>query len=151
MLLASGHGAVLAAESGVRDGEFVVAIDVHAAPRGEGAETKIMMASLVDREWLAPTRTETVHELDRGTGHVRAFEREYYGAIVLVERPVATDNAAASALLREAYLERGWTSEDEQLARRIAFAGLALQMTQLLDRATAGRTMLANAPARLRR
>ncbi len=144
LLLASGHGAVLSPQSGVRDGEFVVAIDVQAARRGEGAEAAIRMASIVDRDWLTPLRTATVHEFDRGAGKIRAFTREYYGAIVLAERPVAADPEAAAALLRDAYLERGWTDADEQLARRLRFAGVPLDMPELLARATAGRIAIAD-------
>ena len=153
VLLASGHGAVLSAGSAVRDGEFIVAIDVRAV-RGEGAlgrrshggggEATIRMASLVEREWLVPSRTETTHELDRDAGRVRAFKRDYYGAIVLAERQVAPDLEDATVLLRDAYVERGWTAADEQLARRLRFAGLPLDLEALLARATAGRTVLAD-------
>jgi ATP-dependent helicase HrpB len=171
VLLASGHGAVLSAESGVREGEFVVAIDVQAAVRGEGApgrrgsgeggpgrrslgesvEARIRMASIVEREWLVPSRTETTHEFDRDAGRVRAFRRDYYGAIVLAEHPVTPDPEPAAVLLRDAYVDRGWTGADEQLARRLRFAGLPLQMAELLVRATAGRTDLAQVdpPAQL--
>jgi ATP-dependent helicase HrpB len=154
VLLASGHGAALSAESGVREGDFVAAIDVQAAPRGEGApgrhslggggEARIRMASIVDREWLLPSRTETAHELDREAGRARAFRRDYYGAIVLNEHPVTPDPEAAAILLRDAYVERGWTGADEQLMRRLRFAGLPLEMAELLARATAGRTDLAH-------
>ena len=142
VLLASGHGAVLSAESGVRDGEFVVAVDVQAARRGEGAEARIRLASVVDREWLVPTRTETSHELDRGAGRVRAIRRDYYGALVLSERPVEPVPEAAAALLREAYVERGLSEADEQLSRRLRFAGLLLDVQDLIARAAAGRTEL---------
>jgi ATP-dependent helicase HrpB len=150
VLLASGHGAVLSAESGVGEGEFVVAIDVQAAVRGEGAsgrggaEARIRMASLVEREWLLPSRSETTHEFDRDAGRVRAFKRDYYGAIVLAEHPVTPEPEPAALLLGEAYVERGWTGADEQLARRLRFAGLALQIAELLARATAGQTELAH-------
>jgi ATP-dependent helicase HrpB len=143
VLLASGHGAVLSAESSVRDGLFVLAIDVQAAHRGEGAEAKIRMASIVEREWLVASRTVTTHEFDRDGGRVRAFRRDYYGEIVLAEHQVPPDPAAAAALLRDAYLERGWTAMDEQLGRRIRFAGLALDMEELLARATVDETALA--------
>ncbi len=142
ILLSSGHGAVLAAESGVRDGEFLVAIDVQAGRRGEGAEAKIRMASLVEREWLVPSHTERVHEFDRESGRVRAFRREYYGALVLAEHAVAFDPAAAAALVREAYAARGWSDADDQLARRLRFASMALEMPALLERATAGQNRL---------
>jgi ATP-dependent helicase HrpB len=51
-LLASGHGAVLGRESGVRDAEFLVAVDVQAGRRGEIGEATIRMASAIDPEWL---------------------------------------------------------------------------------------------------
>src|SRR5205085_3825225 len=51
-VLASGHGAVLARESGVRDAEFIVAVDVQAGRRGEAAEATIRIASAVRSEWL---------------------------------------------------------------------------------------------------
>ncbi len=143
VLLASGHGAVLSAGSGVREGEFLVAIDVQAAHRGEGAEAKIRMANIVEREWLVPSRTATTHEFDRDAARVRAFRRDYYGAIVLAEHQVAPDPEAAAALLRDAYVELGWSDAGEQLARRIRFADMALEMTELLTRATAGQTDLA--------
>ena len=139
VLLASGHGAVLSPESGVRDGEFVVAIDVHAGRRGDvapgrrspggGGEAKIRMASIVDREWLAPSRAVTTHEFDRDGGRVRAFRRDYYGAIVLAEQQVPPDSETAAALLRDAYVEREWRDADEQLARRLRFADVPLDMT----------------------
>jgi ATP-dependent helicase HrpB len=143
VLLASGHGAVVSPESGVRDGEFVVAIDAKASRRGETAEAKIRMASVVEREWLVPSRTGTTHEFDRHAGRVRAVRRDYYGAIVLAEHQVLPDPGTAAALLRDAYIDRGWTAADEQLARRIRFAGLPLEMTELLTRAAAGQTELA--------
>jgi len=143
VLLASGHGAMLSSESGVRDGEFVVAIDVQAGRRGEVAEAKIRIASRVEREWLTPSRTAMAHELDRDAGRVRAFQRDYYGAIVLAERQVPPDPGTAAGLLRDAYIERGWTGTDEQLSRRLRFAGLPLALTELLTRAIADRTELA--------
>ena len=54
-LLASGHGAYVGPESGVRDGEFLVAIDVTASQTAETSEARIRMAAMVDREWLEPT------------------------------------------------------------------------------------------------
>jgi ATP-dependent helicase HrpB len=143
VLLASGHGAVVSPESGVRDGEFVVAIDVHAGRRGDVAEAKIRMASIVDREWLAPSRAVTTHEFDRDPGRVRAFRRDYYGAIVLAEQQIAPEPETAAALLRDAYVERGWRHADEQLVRRLRFADVPLDMAELLARATAGQTELA--------
>jgi ATP-dependent helicase HrpB len=141
-LLASGHGAVVAPESGVVEGEFLVALDVQAGRRGDTAEARIRMASVVEKAWLTPTRASTDHEFDSGSGKVRAVAREYYGAIVLTERPATPDAEAAAALLRDASLERGPTEEDEQLVRRLAFAGLEIGFATLVARAVQGHTAL---------
>jgi ATP-dependent helicase HrpB len=136
-LLASGHGAVLGRESGVRDAEFVVAVDVQAGRRGENAEATIRIASAVERDWLETTR-EVVHEFDASAGRVRAIERECCGAIVVGERPVAVDPVRAARLIAEAYRERGWREQDAQLLRRLRFAELDVDQDELLDRAAAG-------------
>ena len=104
MLLASGHGAVVGPESGVRDGEFLVALDVMAGRPGEVAEARIRMASTVDRSWLTPTHTRVDHVFDRDAGVVRAMSRDYYDALVLVERPAPADPDEVERLLVDAYL-----------------------------------------------
>ena len=142
VLLSSGHGAVIGAESGVREGEFVAAVDVQASPPGAGTEARVRIASAIDREWLVPTRSETVHEFDDEAGRVRAFRREFYGAIVLSEHHVQPDATTAAALLTEACISRGWTTADEQLIRRIRFADVPLDPRALLERATRGRIAL---------
>lgn len=63
---------------------------------------------------------------------------------MLAEPQLRPDPEAAAAVLRDAYVERGWTDADEQLARRFRFAGLPLDITTLLARATEGRTDLAH-------
>ena len=68
VLLSSGHGAVVGPESGVRDGEFLVALDVMAGRPGEGTEARIRMASTVDRSWLTPTHTRVDHAFDTDAG-----------------------------------------------------------------------------------
>ncbi len=135
VLLASGHGATLGPESGVRDGEFLLAIDVTAGRRGEGSEARIRIASLLDREWLTPTRSAIVHTLDANTGAVRALSRDYYGEIVLAERVVAPDPAAALDLIVAAYLAAPINVEDEQIVRRLSFAGMTLDVRVLAERA----------------
>src|SRR6185436_960606 len=115
VVLATGAGAAIAPESGVHDGEFLIAIDVH-APRparpegralqsarphraGHGLQTVptvpndavIRIASLVNREWLAPTMTEVVHRFDKETGTVKARRVDRYDALVLAEHPTAAD------------------------------------------------------------
>jgi ATP-dependent helicase HrpB len=123
-LLSSGHGAVLGEESGVRDAEFVIAIDVVAGRSGEVSEARIRMASAIERAWLTPTRITDEHWIDEQTGTVRAAEREYYGAILLTERPAAPDPAERARLLAEAYLARALPDVARQLLERLRFAGL---------------------------
>lgn len=139
VLLATGAGAVLAPESGVRDGEFLVALDVRASssvaatgradrtPRDR--EAQIRLASAVEREWLQPTTSEVVHELDPTTGVVKATVMERYFALVLKERPTTPDPDAAAALLFDAWVERGPRAADQQLLRRLSFAGRSVDVT----------------------
>ncbi len=148
VLLASGHGAAMGQESGVRDGEFLVALDVTAGKRGEGSEARICMASLVDREWLTPTGSGLEHYLDEASGVVRAVSRDYYGALVLTERPLAPDPSEAARLLSEAFAARDLPDADQQLIRRLRFAGLEADVRQLAARAAAGCRALAEVDLR---
>ena len=143
VLLASGHGAVVGPESGVREGEYLVALDVQAGRRGEGSEARIRLASAVDREWLEPTTSRVEHELDAASGRVRGFSRDYYDALLLRERPIAPAPAAAAALLAAAYLARGLSPADEQLIRRLRFAGLRVDTPRLVADAAQGCRSLA--------
>jgi ATP-dependent helicase HrpB len=124
LLLASGTGAELARESGVREGEFLVALDV--------SGDLVRMASYVDREWIAPTHRETVHELVNGK--VRATVRVWHGALLLREIAAKADPIEAEKLLaREAKL-------DPLLERRLAFAGIELDRETLFAHAVSGKT-----------
>jgi len=138
VLLASGHGASIGPESGVRDAEFLLALDVTAGRRGDLSEAQIRMASAIDRAWLSPTHTRVEHTIDPG-GVVRAVSRDYYDAIPLVERPVAADPDETARMLVAAFLDRPLGDEDEQIARRIRFAGLDLDVRTLAGRAAQGR------------
>src|SRR5439155_2349790 len=125
--LASGAGASIAPESGVREGEFLVALDVHAAvaggPAGYGdpkrvalqqadkrvarREARIFLASRVEREWLTPNASELVHRFDSSSGTTKASVVDRYDALVLAERPVKADPDVAAQLLARAWLECG--------------------------------------------
>jgi ATP-dependent helicase HrpB len=143
LLLASGHGAFQARESGVRSAEFLVALDVAAAPPGPGgaSEAIVRLASAVDREWLAATRREVVHELD-ADGQVRAFEREWYDALPLADRPRAPNPEAAAHLVSEALLARGFGEDGEALLLRVRFAGLDVDRAALARAASFGATRI---------
>ena len=164
--LASGAGATIAPESGVRDGEFLVALDVHtsaarhgAAPRvGRGrtpgsapahvprgpspvetsADARIRIASLVEREWLQPTASELVHRFDKESGRVRAAVVDRYDALVLAERPAPVDPGIAAQLLADAWLARGPREGDVRLLRRLRFAGQKVIVDTLVRTAAYG-------------
>jgi ATP-dependent helicase HrpB len=135
--LAGGAGGVVAPESGVRGGEFVLAIDVHASTRPNDPDSRIRLASIVEREWLEPTATEVIHRLDPD-GAVRAFEIDRYDALVLSKRPRQVDPEIAAGILTAAYLERPMPEEHARLVRRLAFAGLDLQLEPLVSAAASG-------------
>ena len=132
--LASGAGGLIVAESGVREGEFLVAIDVQAARRDahDGADHRVRMASRVEREWLEPNATEVVHRFDAATGMVRAVAVERYDALTLTERPVAPEPELAARLLADAWLARGAREDDVQLLRRLQFAGHTIDVDKTI-------------------
>jgi ATP-dependent helicase HrpB len=126
-LLASGTGARLSRDSGVHAAEFIVAVDVSAAPPRAGApaaDALIRLATGIEREWLRATAVETRHELDPATGVVRAERVEMYDAIALARHPAPCDPDAAGTLVIAEYLRRGPGDDDRLLLRRLAFAGL---------------------------
>ena len=138
--LATGTGAVLAPESGVRDGDFLVAVDV----RAQAGEARIRMASRIERDWLQPNAIEIVHSFDAGAGAVRALEVERYDALTIRERPVAPDPDEAARLLADAWLSRTRAEDDEQLLRRVRFAGHEIDIASAVRVAARGRRLLAD-------
>jgi ATP-dependent helicase HrpB len=141
--LSSGAGAVIASESGVRAGEFLVAIDVQASNRPADPESRIRIASLIDRDWLRPTSRERVHALD-DAGTVRAVEVERYDALVLLERPAAVDEDTAARLLADAWRSRPPSADDERLIRRMQFAHTAFDIDGMIADAARGTRSLAD-------
>ncbi len=143
LLLASGYGAVLARESGVREGEYLLALEVAGGrQRGPASEALVRVASRVEREWLEPTRREQVHEFDETSGRVRCVERAFYEALVLSERPLTPDPQATASLLEAALERRGLSQAGEALRRRLAFAGIRLDFDGLRHAACQGVTSL---------
>lgn len=137
MLMSTGTGAVLADESVVRNAEYLVALDTRRSARPGDSESRIRLASAVEREWLEPTASEIVHRLDEH-GVVRAFDVERYDAIVLTERPVRADPEHAAALVAAAYTARGPSQGDLRLLHRAAFAGCPLDFEALVRLAAYG-------------
>ncbi len=69
---------------------------------------------------------------------MRAISRDYYDALVLVERPAPADPLQVEQLLVEAYLVQPMSAADQQLLRRLSFAGLTPDLRALVERAAAG-------------
>jgi ATP-dependent helicase HrpB len=113
LLLSSGTGAALTKESGLHEGEFLVALDVSG-----GSEALVRIASVIDRDWLTPTHEDVVHTI-KDDGKVRATKRVWYDHLLLREINVPPDPLEAHRLTEE------WkrANIDPELVRRIAFAG----------------------------
>jgi ATP-dependent helicase HrpB len=138
--LATGTGAVLAQESGVRDGDFLVAVDV----RAQSGEARIRLASRIERDWLQPNAIEILQSFDAAAGAVRALEVERYDALIIRERQVAPDPDEAARLLAEAWLSRTRAEDDEQVLRRARFAGHEIDLASAVRAAAHGRRLLAD-------
>jgi ATP-dependent helicase HrpB len=158
--LASGAGATIAPESGVRDGEFLVALDVsmnvarglqtdvqpqqprhvvHRAVPGAAPElARIRIASRVEREWLQPTGSDVVHRFDKESGRVRASLVDRYDALALAEHPAPVDPEIAATMLADAWLARGLRQVDARLLRRLRFAGRDVDIDSLVRAAAYG-------------
>ena len=137
--LATGHGAVMGRESGVRDGEWLVALDVTSGMvrlKADATEATVRAACRIESEWLSPTRSEVIHRIDEA-GIVRAHATEFYDSLVLRERLVAIDPVVAATMLAQAWLDRDRDADTERLERRAAFAGHALDLPALAESAAA--------------
>jgi ATP-dependent helicase HrpB len=138
LVLASGTGARLSRDSGVHDAEFLVAVDVtrvhRADPRFHAAwadEALVRLATRVEREWLTPTASDVRYDIG-GDGAVRAWRVERYEQLTLAEHPIAPDRDRASEALATEYLRRPRSERDEQLCRRMRFAGIDLALDDLV-------------------
>lgn len=142
LVLASGQGVVLGRESGVREGDLLVALDVTGGVAGAAGEPVVRSASRVEREWLEGVRTEVVHRFDEEAGAVRAVARDAYDRLSLGERPVPVDAERAFPLLAEALRRRGLGPEAETLRRRLRVGGLEADLEAIAVEACRGRTSL---------
>ena len=106
VLLSSGTGAELARDSGMYNGEFLVALDV----TGE----LVRVASVIEKEWLTPTHEDVVHTLR--DGKVRATKRVWYDAILLKEFNVEPDPLEVERLTPKKRV-------DPEVERRLALRG----------------------------
>ncbi len=144
VMLASGHGAVIARECEAFDGEYLVALDVIAADRAGVAEARIRAASPVDAEWVVPTDTAVEHSFAAETGRVRAAKVQRYEALTLSATPVPADPLIAAELLADAWLARGPDETATRLIQRARFAGREIDLAALVREAAFGAVSLAD-------
>ncbi len=137
LLLAAGTGARLSPASGVRNAAWLVALDVRGI---EGREAVVQLASGVERDWLAPTHTERRVWVD-DTGRLRAVRVRRYDALTLQEQPDALQPEDRAVLVR-AWQDAPRTPGDQQLLARLAFAGIELDVADVLASAAADLTRL---------
>ncbi|MDH3627797.1 MAG: helicase-related protein [Acidobacteriota bacterium] len=131
-LLMSGDGATLDRRSHVLDADWVVAVDSMMSRTGrhaDGETVRIHRASAIDPAWLAADRRVVESYYDAESQSVRGLERGYYGNLVLEERIVDVDDASAADLLVNAWSQEVPGDDDEQLQRRLDFAGLTFDFT----------------------
>jgi ATP-dependent helicase HrpB len=137
-------GAVLGRESGVRDGEFLVALDVQAPTRAGDPHALVRVASRVEPEWIEPTEIAVEHAFDPRTGRVRAWRRERFDRLLLAEHAQAPEPAAAVEALAEAWLAGEPDEANAGWLRRVRFAGLSIDLPALARAAAGGATSLAD-------
>jgi ATP-dependent helicase HrpB len=143
-VLASGTGARLGRESGVVSAEFIAAVDVTSSGATTGGDALIRLATGIQREWIEPTGGGVRHEFEAATGSVRATRVELYDALVISEHAIAADPGEAGPIVAGEYIRRGATEADQRLLRRLAFAGIEFDFSDLVRRAAAGATRLAD-------
>lgn len=135
-LLSTGRGARLSRESGVRQAEYLVAVELTSGGRA-GEDPLIRSACRIDPAWLQPTDVTRTHAIDAG-GRVRATVTERYGAIVLRERAAPIDPGEAARLLAEAWEARGPDEREARWRHRARVAGIDLDLAALAGQAAAG-------------
>ena len=139
LVLATGTGAELARESGVRDAEWLVALDIGQPPAG--GDARVFVASAVERDWLSPTRSSVEHSLG-ADGRVRAVRVRWYDDVRLSEAPEAPDPATAAMLFAEAWLSRPMDEATTQWIRRLRFASVDADVASLARQAAGSVTRL---------
>lgn len=132
--LSSGHGAVIAKDSGVDNAEWVVALDVTSGRKTATTQALLRLASPIDADWLSPTRSEVVADID-STGTVKARKIDWYDGVVLREHAIAVEPERRAELLAHAWAQRGPDEDSTRLLTRLAFAGVAVDTRALVMRA----------------
>jgi ATP-dependent helicase HrpB len=127
-------------ESTATGSDWIIALDVtsgraSATTHSANTEALIREAVTIDPAWLDATRFERRHEFDRNTGGVRAMEIDWYDEVALREHPIAAEPEERSRILAAAWLERGPDEDSQRLLRRLEFAGIDANRTELVAEA----------------
>ena len=130
--LATGHGAIVGRECGVRDAEWLIALDVTAGRTGAITEGIVRLASSIDPDWLQPTFAELRYEVDPGSGAVKATELDWYHELIVTEHPVRPDDAARARVLAAAWLEAEPDNASARILRRLEFAGISIDVAAVI-------------------
>ena len=107
-------------------------------PVNVAADSRIRIASRIERDWLQPNAREVERWFDPASGEARAAIVERYDALVLSQRPVPIEDEQAAELLAQAWLGREPNDADAQLLRRLEFAGHAFDLAALVRVAAYG-------------
>ena len=129
--LATGHGAVMGRESGVHDADWLIALDVTSGRTSATTEALVRMASRIEPEWLAPTRSELRVALDGDSGAVKAHEVDWYDAVTLREHPVAAPAVDRARILAEAWMAGEPDELSRRLLRRLRFASVGIELASI--------------------
>ena len=127
--LATGHGAVIGRDSGADGADWFIALDVTSGRVSATTEALIRLASRIEPEWLTPTRSEVVEELDAASGAVKARAIDWYDNVALRERPIAPSGERRVEILADA-----WVADESsrRLLQRLQFAGITVDQRELV-------------------
>ncbi|MBY0496205.1 MAG: DEAD/DEAH box helicase [Cyanobacteria bacterium] len=129
--MASGHGAVIAKDSGAEGAEWMIALDVTSGRKTATTQALLRLASAIEREWLSPTRS-TIEQRLNESGSVSTLEIDWYGELVLVERQRPATLDMTAAVLAAAWMERGPDKQTARLLQRLKFGGIELDVSDLV-------------------
>lgn len=114
LLLCGGGSATLSPESGVRQSELLIALDLEERGRAARRSLCVRTASEIAPEWLIDLFPDRLREADETVWNataerVETKSRLLYGKLVLSESSAAGDPALESSILAEAAREAGLT------------------------------------------
>jgi len=133
----------------VVEGEFLVALDIHAVQpgatgggRATPTEPVIRLAARIEPDWLTPNAQEHRVWYDDTADLVRAARIDKYDAIALRETACAPDDKTTTTVLADAWLKHEAPPRDRLLLRRLRFLGEDFEIDNLVRAAAHGKRSL---------